>query len=279
MAGLEFNRQAFVPSETVQPRSAIQLLTPVLLVLALALVGYVGYKVILVNVQNNSVASATERIERLQQQVAEMQRQLEVAEKHRKTFAAPPSVPEPEPKISNTAPSSHTIYRIATASAFPAQAKDATVPAAPSAALPVSPANSAEVAANHEAWEATTNRLADVVGVVGTQQGEITATRDALNELLTESRRQAVSFELDKGINRVPVGPVILQFKSVDTKAQRYTVCVIFNQQKCIELKDRALNEVVVFVVARNSAPLELIATRIEHDQIAGYLEIPSSMH
>jgi TRAP-type C4-dicarboxylate transport system permease small subunit len=32
------------------------------------------------------------------------------------------------------------------------------------------------VAENREAWEATTNRLADVVGVVGIQQGEIAAS-------------------------------------------------------------------------------------------------------
>jgi hypothetical protein len=133
------------------------------------------------------------------------------------------------------------------------------------------------VEANHEAWQAATNRLADVVGVVGTQQGEIAATRDALNQLLTQTRRHAVSFELERGNNRLPVGPVTLQFKSADVKNQRYTLCVVFDQ-KCIELKDRALNEVVVFVVAKSSPPLELVATKIIRDEIVGYVEIPAGM-
>jgi hypothetical protein len=51
-------------------------------------------------------------------------------------------------------------------------------------------------------------------------------------------------------------------------------VCVYF-EEKCIELKDRALNEVVVFMVSRDSAPLELVATKIMRDQILGYVEIP----
>jgi hypothetical protein len=237
------------------------------------MVGYVGYKVILVNVQNNSIASENERFQQLQQQVAEMQKQFDAAEKRRKTSVAiAPAVPDSAPKTTPAGSPSPTIYRIATASAFPAQAKPSAAPAGPSTTW------SSESAANHEAWEATTNRLADVVGVVGTQQTEITSSRDALNLLLAQTRRQAIAFELDKGNNRVPVGPVTLKFKTVDAKAQRYTLCVIFNQQKCIELKDRALNEVVVFVVSRNTAPLELIATRIQHDQIAGYLEIPSSL-
>jgi hypothetical protein len=41
-------------------------------------------------------------------------------------------------------------------------------------------------------------------------------------------------------------------------------------------LKDRAVDEVVVFVVSRNSAPLELVATKVLRDHIVGYLEVPA---
>jgi hypothetical protein len=77
-----------------------------------------------------------------------------------------------------------------------------------------------------------------------------------------------------KGNNRMPVGPVTLQLKSVDQKGQRYSVCVYF-EDRCIELKDKALNEVVVFVLSKNSTPLELVATKVLHDQVVGYLEVP----
>ena len=135
-----------------------------------------------------------------------------------------------------------------------------------------------EVVANHEAWQATTDRLADVVGVVGTQQGEISETREALDQLLARSKRRALSFELQRGGIRMPVGPLTLQLKSADVKSQRYSVCVYFGE-KCIELKDRALNEVVVFMDSNNSAPLELVATKIMRDQILGYVEVPVENH
>jgi hypothetical protein len=96
-----------------------------------------------------------------------------------------------------------------------------------------------------------------------------------VNQLLTQTHRRAVSFELNRGNNRLPVGTVTLQLKSADSKSQHYSLCVYFDK-KCIELKDRALNEVVVFVVTKDSAPLELIATKIQRDQIVGYLEVPS---
>ncbi len=129
-------------------------------------------------------------------------------------------------------------------------------------------------AANHEAWQATTDRLADVVGVVGSQQGELSQAREDLNRLLAQTRRSALQFELQRGKSRQPVGPVSLLLKASDPKTRRYTVCVYLENQ-CVELKDRVMNEVVVFVLHRNSAPLELVATKVLRDQIVGYLEIP----
>jgi hypothetical protein len=130
--------------------------------------------------------------------------------------------------------------------------------------------------ADREAWQATTDRLGDVVGVVGSQQGEISQTREDVNKLLSQSRRTAMQFELRRGAGREPVGPVSLVLKASDPKNHRYSVCV-YVQDQCIDLKDRALDEVVVFVLKPNSAPLELVATKILHDQIVGYLEVPQS--
>jgi hypothetical protein len=166
---------------------------------------------------------------------------------------------------------------VVAASALPPQPKPAKLenvaPPTPNLASAETAAMKSELSANHEAWQATTDRLADVVGVVGQQQNELTETRDAVNQLLSQTRRQALSFELQRGNTQTPVGPVSLQLKSVDSKAQRYSVCVYF-QDRCIELKDRVLNEVVVFVVSKESGPLELVATRVLKDQIVGYLQV-----
>lgn len=277
MAGVEFDRQAFIPSSAPQARSAIHLIVPLLAAAVLALVAFVGYKAFLVNTHNNEAAAASTQVQQLEQQVAELQKRLEGLEKHRKASQAEAS-PVTAPVVSASQPSK-TVYQIKAASSRPAETKKPADPPAQfaaSAAPGTSSEIAGEVAANRQAWEATTNRLADVVGVVGTQQGELSETRDELNQLLAQTRREAVSFEVNRHNDPVPVGPVTLQFKSADSKGQLYTLCVFFNSQKCIELRDRALNEVVVFVVAKNQPPLELVATRIQRDQIVGYLEIPT---
>jgi hypothetical protein len=279
MAGVEFDRQVFVSASapTASTRkSLIQLVTSLLLVMVLGLVSYVGYKVYLVNQNNTAASSANEEITRLQQQIGDMQKRLDFVERHKR--AAPPEpAPNPESAVKpgKTTPPVKTRYHVVSASALPAQPKSPNLPA--SAATTVSSEIAGQLATNHEAWEATTNRLADVVGVVGTQQAEITATRDAVNQLLGQSRRQAISFEIDKSNNRVAIGPITLEYKAADSKAQRYSICVKFGDQKCIDLKDRALNEVVVFIVAKNTAPLELVATRIQHGQVAGYVAVPTA--
>lgn len=283
MAGIEFDRGAFVPAGAPPKRSIVRMLSPILFLLAVGLVARVGYKIYAETQQSTAIAAANSEVQQLQQQLAEMQKRLEQMEKRHKappTDATTASADKRSSSPSTPAPLKKTIYQVASASAFPPRIK----PAAPAAPVSPAPAPSRpennntianEVAANREAWQATANRLSDVVGAVGTQQEEINATREAVSQLLTETHRRAVSFELDRGTSRLPVGPVTLQLKSSDSKNQHYTACVYFDR-KCVELKNRALNEVVVFLVTKDGAPLKLVATKIQRDQIVGYLEIPS---
>jgi hypothetical protein len=282
MAGVEFDRGVFVPTNTSPERSIVRLLSPILFFLAISLVAFVGYKIYTETQKSEAVAAANPETQQLQQQLAEMQRRLEQLEKHRKPASTETSIaPNQKQAIapSSGSPTKKMVYDVTSASALPARSKLAApaVAVSPSSAPSRTDTNAIvnEVTANREAWQATTNRLSDVVGAVGAQQEEISSTREALNQLLTQTHRQAVSFELDRGNNRLPVGPVTLQFKSADPKTQHYSVCVFF-EKRCTELKDRALNEVVVFVLSKDSAPLELVATRIQRDQIVGYLEVPS---
>ena len=283
MAGIEFDRGAFVPVNAPPERSIARMLSPILFLLAVGLVAVVGYKIYTETKQSVVVAAANSEVQQLQQQLAEMQKRLDQMEKHHKIAPADASLISSDKRASSPSvisPAKKTVYKVTAASALPPQSKP-TVPVAsvsPAPAPSRADSNNAianDVAANREAWQAATNRLSDVVGVVGTQQEEINETREAVNQLLTQTHRRAVSFELNRGNNRLPVGTVTLQLKSADSKSQHYSLCVYFDK-KCIELKDRALNEVVVFVVTKDSAPLELIATKIQRDQIVGYLEIPS---
>ena len=283
MAGIEFDRGVFVPVNAPPERSIARMLSPILFLLAVGLVAVVGYKIYTETKQSTAVAEANSEVQQLQQQLAEMQKRLDQMEKHHKVAPADASPISSDKRASSPSVISSakkTVYKVTAASALPPQSKPIVpvVSVSPAPAPSRADSNNAianDVAANREAWQAATNRLSDVVGVVGTQQEEINETREAVNQLLTQTHRRAVSFELNRGNNRLPVGNVTLQLKSVDSKSQHYSLCVYFDK-KCIELKDRALNEVVVFVVTKDSAPLELIATKIQRDQIVGYLEVSS---
>jgi hypothetical protein len=280
MAGIEFDRQIFSsPAEAKKP-PVPQAFGMILLVLALGLAGFVGYKIFTQASQNNAAAAANAQVEQLQQQLSDAQKRLEDMEKRHKAAKVEPA-PQAvlTPAVVKTPVQTRPVYRVVAASALPPQPK----PAQPSPAVAAVNADNAktaamqaELTANHEAWQATTDRLADVVGAVGQQQNELAETRETVNQLLAKSRRQPVSFELMRGTSKMPVGPVTLQLKSADVKSQRYSVCV-YVDDRCIELKNRMLNEVVVFIGSKDSAPLELVATKILHDQIVGYLDVPQS--
>jgi hypothetical protein len=200
---------------------------------------------------------------------------MDQMEKRHKT-AGPESVLPPsrtEAAVPSANSRSKPAYQVSAASALNPQ-RSPSPPAQPVVPRPA-PVSADTDNANREAWKATSDRLTDVVGVVGSQQGEIAQTRDQLNQLLAQTRRTALQFELSRGPDHQSIGPVELQLKNTDPKSQRYTVCV-YVDSKCIELKNRVLDEVVVFVLARGTAPLELVATRISRDEIVGYLEVPS---
>jgi hypothetical protein len=275
MAGIDFDRQVFVPKTDQNSQQLNRILGLVALVIAVGALGFIGYK-LLSGYSGGAASADTQTVEQLQQQLADMGKRIDQLEKHHKAVVAEPVTPPKAaatPAVEPPAPK-RTGYKVSSASVLQPQA----VPNSHLASMMPPPTRqpSDDMAiANHEAWQATTDRLADVVGVVGSQQSELSRTREELNQLLAQTRRSAMQFELRRGANREPVGPVSLLLRSSDPKNQRYTVCVYLEDQ-CIELKNRAVDEVVVFVLSSNSAPLELVATKVLRDQIVGYLEVPS---
>lgn len=141
----------------------------------------------------------------------------------------------------------------------------------------------AETSSNQEAWQATSNRLADVAGELasqqkdlGAQRGQIIQNQAELNRFLTQTEHTPLTFELTRGSSPQQVGPVRLALRSSSQKSQRYTICV-YIQASCIETKDRVLFEVVQLAVSRDTAPLELIVTNVLKNGVAGYLEVPKA--
>ena len=131
-----------------------------------------------------------------------------------------------------------------------------------------------ESASNREAWQATTNRLAEVAGELGAQHGQILQNKDELNRFLGRTEHSTLTFELRRGSVPEPVGPIRISLRTSNQKSQRYTLCV-YLQDSCVQVRDRAQYEVVELAVSRDTAPFELIATKVEKDGIVGYLEVP----
>jgi hypothetical protein len=286
--GIEYDREAFVPAAEQKANARNSLTGMLITVFALVAaggLGYVGYKAVsqpagastpanshLVAQLQQQLAADEERIDRLEQESHRLA--LGQSLSNNKKSDAPVVAEAAKPK----APSApRATYQVSSASSQPIQAAPDPAAAQRIAGLQQGMgALKSDANANHEAWQATTDRLADVVGQVGTQHGQILKSQDQLDQLLARTEQKAVSFEIDRSTKPQSVGPVSIVLKATNQKKQRYTMCV-YVQESCIELRDRSVFEVVRFVAGRNSVPLEVIATQVNKDGIVGYLEVPRS--
>jgi hypothetical protein len=133
------------------------------------------------------------------------------------------------------------------------------------------------LAANHEEWQATTDRLGNVVGELDSQKNTLQRTQSGVNYLLERVQSSDVSFTLNKGSGLQRVGPISMELASTSVKGQHYSVRMMVDD-KSVELKDRALNEVVQFYTSRSQYPLRLIVSQIERDHVSGTLAVPTGL-
>lgn len=279
-SGLDFDRQLFVDPQAPASRPGARIPGFFFALAAIASLAFLAYKVLPQIVRDSGSASNPPLIE-LDKRLTQIEGRLEKLETARRGAVSALREQPADPKETSSKPAAKTIYQIS-----PTPRQPARPAAAPSAASDPATAQRLatlqqglgalenDEAANHEAWQATTDRLAVMAGQVGTQNVEILRNQDEINQLLARTDMVAIPFELHRGSDPQPVGPVSLVLKSTNQKAQRYTLCV-YVQPSCVDLKDRALHEVVQFVLVRNSTPVQVIATKITKDEVLGYLEAP----
>lgn len=291
--GVDFDRRAFVQPR-VPPTYTGSRIGGLLLGFALiAVLTFIGYRLLPApasasgNPTDVSLAEVNQRLSLIENRLTKLEETRDAASPSRRNATgqhAERSEPEPRPEAS--VPSRHpvrTVYSISSTvgsvpEASSSSASPAIVDGATSQRLTKLQQGVGKLQqnqqVNNEAWQATTDRLADMAGQVGSQNVQILRNQDELNELVNRTEMEAIPFELLRGSNPTPVGPVALVLKSTNPKKQSYTVCV-YVQPSCVELKDRMIHEVVQFVAAKNGTPLEIVATRIVKDEILGYLEVP----
>lgn len=279
--GIDFDRQVFIRPQARTTRPESQAATLFLALAVIAAIAFLGYE-LLTRVTRESTNAGNPELADLDKRLTTIEERLEKLETTRRVALPVKKEESTEPIGTAPKPAAQTIYQIS-----PPQRQRGQTTAAPGPDPTVAHGLStlqqglgalqSSDAANREAWQATTDKLADMSGRVGTQGVDILRSQDELNQLLARTEMEAIPFELRRGSNPQPVGPVSLALKSTNQKAQQYTLCVYF-QPICIELKGRTLHEVVQFVVSRNTSPLEVIATKITKDVMLGYLEIPRTL-
>ena len=255
------------------------------LLVAAALLGYLVFTRF-AGTDDTSASADSQTLAQIQEQLVVVEKRLGELESRRKAQSAkaPPDVNTPEtviPSQGGIPRAPRARYQVSPESAIPSQPLAAQPPLPdPASAQRLARlqqgmgALQEETTSNREAWQATTNRLAEVAGELGAQHGQIIQNQDELNRFLGRTEHTTLTFELRRGSVPEPVGPVRISLKTSNQKSQRYTLCV-YLKDSCVQVRDRVQYEVVELAVSPDMAPFELIATKVEKDGIIGYLEVP----
>lgn len=276
-SGYDFDRQAFVQPEIPTSRPAPPIVGILFALAAIAGIALLAYKLLPQTTADSSQSEAANSdaasLAEVDQRLSDIEKRLDRIEELRRVAITDGRAERYERSGANsitssgakareaiivsgqTKPDAETLQRLATVQKGVAALED-------------------DEAANRQAWQATTSKMADMAGQVGSQSVEELRNRDELNELLEVTEVDAIPFELYRGANPQPVGPVALALKSANPKHQRYTICV-YIQNSCTELKNRMLHEVVQFVGPRNATALRVVGTKLSDDEMVGYLEVP----
>lgn len=117
-----------------------------------------------------------------------------------------------------------------------------------------------------------------LTGARGELSGEIARTHDELVALAHRSDRDFYEFTLPRKGAREKVGSVQIELTKTDTKRNRFTVNLFFDDKR-IERKDRALLEPVLFYVSGGASPVELVVNQLSKNSVSGYVSTPRGLY
>src|SRR5579863_5328331 len=195
-SGIDFDRQVFVQPQAPSSRPAPQIGGLLIALVIIAAVIFIGYKVV-PQIAKGSAGAGDPALADIDKRLAAIEGRLEKVETTRRV--AVPAKVETDPKQTASKPPAKTYYQISPAPAQPARASR------PSVAVP-DPATTQRLSSlqqdlgalqsdqitNHEAWQATTDHMAEIQGQVGTQGVEILQSQDELNQLLARTEMDAI---------------------------------------------------------------------------------------
>ncbi len=290
MGGFGYDRQVFVKSKESQgPPSRSPLPGALVLILVAALGAFAAYRYIKAGGLSNVDVDNSAQVKELQKKIQTLKAQIAELEKR---HLAPKPMPHAEaPKPKETAPKLPEKLSGKLADRPKVQVSEAPVqkplvaqaktdaPKPPTAKPdPGVTALQSNLAASNQQWEATVNRLGEVVGELDVQRTQVKKNQSDVNQLLSITRRTGIPFNLKKGSKFQRVGPISVKLGSTNVANQRYSLRLIVDD-KSVELKDRALNEVVQFYTTRSHFPVELVVSQIKRGHVSGMLAVPNDLN
>ena len=131
-----------------------------------------------------------------------------------------------------------------------------------------------EVAATRSTLDQTIADLRSTRGDLGVQSGLIATNSKELAALRELGDRTYYEFTLQKGKAPVKVANMVITYKKVDTKRNKYNVEIMADDKR-IEKKDKTVNEPVQMYVGGNRQPYEIVGNQVKKDTIVGYVAVP----
>jgi len=270
----EFDRQAFVRQETSDDRPPRPGAGPLLFLVVMALVtvaGFGAFRYLTHNapdlgLQGDVSSQLLARLEEIEQRLARLERQRQSV--HARADTTLPDLPGPSPAKT---PGKESTANVATNAGSP----DADDRQGGSVGSQQPPMPSADVSRESDAWDAASNRIADVVGELGTQRKAMAENRRSLDELRGRLDRAREEFRVTKSMGKVRIGSVWLRLLNTQAEQQVYSLRV-YMDDKTIELRGRALYEPIQLFPAGASMPFELIVSEILKNEVSGYMALPN---
>ena len=216
MGTAQFDRQAFLQHKDNPPRIPLSVIAPLMLAILVVLGGLLFYKFVILDGGGDVSSTRTAELNKIEEKLTRIEQRLDQLERRRRVLsseAAASTAREQKAATSApaTAPATRTIYRI-----YPARSvqNSPLAAAVPSTAASVTDAQGnyqkkeisalqRDVSADREEWEATTNRLGNVVGELDTQRNELETNKATLNQLLDRFQRQDYTFTLQRRSGRL----------------------------------------------------------------------------
>lgn len=131
-----------------------------------------------------------------------------------------------------------------------------------------------EVASTRSTLDQTISELKSTRGDLGIQSGLIATNSKEIAALRELGDRTYYEFTLQKGKAPVKAANMVITYKKVDTKRNKYTVEIMADDKR-VEKKDKTVNEPVQMYVGGNRQPYEIVVNQVKKDTIVGYVAVP----